>query len=382
MLKVREAVQNVAVSGSNAFSKDLYGVLPHSGNAFSSPYNVHSVLSMALPGARGNTAKQMADVLHCDGNEDSLHHDYADLLERLKPFVKVASMLWGQEGYPFDPAFVSVVEEFYGAGMTELDFGRSTDAAEEINRWASDHTGGKIKGLVSKDLLGELTRLVLTGAVYFKGEWETAFDRKSTRKGTFHGSLDSSSEASFMALKNHFAYGENDDVQVLEMPYKGAKNRSEQMVMTIILPKTTSGICHPETEAFLSKEKLDSILRGSREVAVRMPKFKVESRFLLRPALEDLGMEEAFSPNKADFSGMTTTTNPDEELHVSEVVHKAYVAVDEEGTEAAAATAMICKCRGMSMVTSFVADHPFLFLIRHKGTGLTLFVGRVEKPEE
>ena len=373
-----ELVVKSLVDGINSFSFDLYRKMPK-GNAFLSAQNVHQVLSMAFPGARGETANQMAKVLGCAPcDATGLCHDYASIVKRMGSLsescsLTFANMLWGQEGYPFDPQFVSIAEEFYGAGLKELDFKESQAAADEINGWVKDHTGGKIDRLVDPDMFDELTRLVLTGAVHFKGKWKTEFAKGRTKRGQFMRPYNDPADATFMTFEENqkFMYSEDENVQVLDMPYKG-----DDISMTVVLPKVLeNGILKANAALY----NLDSLLDCGRNIKihVKFPKFKLEKRMLLKGPLSDMGMGGAFSDD-ADFSGMTTTTNREEQLHFSEVVQKSYVAVGEEGTEAAAATAAIMKCRSIEMSKEFVADHPFVFLIRHRPTGIVLFMGRVE----
>jgi serpin B len=371
-LDVAGVVQEV-----NKFSYRLYSKLPE-GNTFASPLNVHTVLSMAFEGADGETKKQMAAVLGCENREDSLAGAYGQLLGMLNTKLgsgqlSAVNMLWGQKGYPFSDTFIDSVADNYGARLSDVDFSGDLDGAiKQINDWASTNTAGKIKDLVSDDLLDQLTRLVLTGAIYFKDKWKVEFDPKDTRKRPFH-KKSGKSDVDMMHLKKEFVFAEDDTVQYLSMPYK-----SNQLAMDVYLPREIDGLS--KVEGMLGSG-FGQLLQQAhkKKVDVSFPKFEMECNLELKHPLQSLGMVNAFSTG-ADFSRMTKSTSPADRLHVSDVVQKSYVKVDEEGTEATAATAMVMRCLCIERDPVFVADHPFCFAIRHLETGLVLFIGRVQKP--
>ncbi len=258
--------------------------------------------------------------------------------------------------------------------MTLLDLARAQAASQEINRWVEKQTADKIKDLIKPSDLGRDTRLVLTNAIYFKGDWVKPFDNKDTRPEDFTVSAEKKVKVPLMQQKASFGYRQEETFQVLEMPYAG-----QELSMVVLLPKKADGLA--ELEKALSAQRLTGLLStlGRREVVTFLPKFKLEAYFELKPTLEALGMKLAFA-GQADFSGI----NSEEELSVSAVIHKAYVDVNEEGTEAAAATAVVVAratvMRRPEPIPVFRADHPFLFLIRDTRSGAILFLGRVEDP--
>jgi serpin B len=286
----------------------------------------------------------------------------------------VAKALWGQKGYEFRPAFTYQVETEYDGKLQELDFATAAEAARQtINAWVEKQTNGKIKDLISPGVLNTMTRLVLTNAIYFKGNWAHQFEKDRTREAPFTLPDGKKVQTPMMNQKERFGYAETERSQALELPYSG-----DELAMVILLPKKTDGIGALEQE--LTSENLSTWLSTirKREVIVSIPKFKMTDKFSLERVLAALGMPTAFSRN-ADFSGMTGRRD----LFISAVIHQAYVDVNEEGTEAAAATAVTMKLLsvGPGQTPVFRADHPFLFLIRDTKSGSILFLGRVMNPQ-
>ena len=370
--------------GSNAFAVDLYGVLREAkGNIFFSPYSISTALAMTWAGARENTAAQMAKVLHVDLPPERLHRAFSALIAEINKAggegcqLSVANALWGQNGYGFLDGFLKLLRQHYAAELTEVDFVRATEAARKaINDWVAQQTNDKIKDLIQPGVLDALTRLVLTNAVYFKGDWADPFDKEATADGPFWLSADKSVEVPMMNQTGDFAYAESDQCQVLELPYAG-----DALSTVVVLPRARDGLARLEAE--LTEQKLaDWLARPRRrKVVVTIPRFKLTSQFGLVPTLKKLGMTDAFSVPPADFSGM----NGRLDLFISAVIHKAYVDVNEEGTEAAAATAVVVMLGGVpprEERTVFRADHPFIFLIRHNPSGSILFIGRLANPQE
>ncbi len=382
-MREREGVQAVA-RGGNAFAVDLYSKLRgQEGNLFFSPYSISTALAMTYAGARGETATQMAETLHFDLRDAALHNAYAKLIAETEKATEaegcelsVANALWAQQGYEFLRAFLRLVRESYDAPLHEVDFvGATEQARTRINDWVAERTRDKIQDLIPPGALDALTRLVLTNAVYFKGDWAHPFEEDDTTEERFWTSAEESVPAPMMHQAEDFGYRESESWQMVELPYAG-----ETLSMVVVLPRQKDGLASLEKQ--LTAEKLAGWMRGlaERKVNLTLPKFKLTSRFELAAVLGGLGMRDAFSPRSADFSGMTGKRD----LFVSAVIHKAYVDVNEEGTEAAAATGVVMKLtavRPMEPVT-FRADHPFLFLIRHRGTGSILFMGRVAEPEQ
>jgi serpin B len=288
----------------------------------------------------------------------------------------VANALWGQKGYTFLPAFLKVTEDQYGAGLKELDFAKDTDKARQtINAWVEKETQNKIKELLKPGILQDDTRLVLTNAIYFKAPWQEPFGDGSTKPAPFTKADGSKIEVPMMAKGDMMQYTEGDNFQAVAIPYKG-----HELSMVIFLPKKADGLA--ELEKSLTSANVDTWLKkmSSYQVSLKLPKFKTTSEFNLKAVLSKMGMALAFS-NQADFSGMTSQ----EKLKIDEVVHKAFVDVNEKGTEAAAATAVIMRPTSAIInpkTAVFHADHPFIVLIRENQTGSILFMGRVVDPQK
>lgn len=378
--KVNVTEQSRAVAqSSNQFAFDLYGQLRRQeGNLFFSPASISTALAMADAGAAGETRRQMDETLHFELPPDDLNAGFAALSQLLhsrgdKQRLSMANRLWGQKSYAFRPEFLETTRRYFGAELASLDFARSEQARRTINAWVEEQTQGKIADLIPPGVLDATTRLVLTNAIYFKGAWEHEFTKQATRDEAFHLSKQQETKAPMMRQTHEFRYAETPEAQILELPYAGG-----ELAMVLLLPKAIDGL--PELETQLSQEKVDKWLAKlkSRDVQTLLPRFKLTSQFQLSETLRTLGMALAFS-DQADFSGISAQ----EGLKITAVVHKAFVDVNEEGTEAAAATGVVfgptaAPVREKPVV--FRADHPFIFLIRDRRTGAMLFVGRVVDP--
>jgi serpin B len=366
------------VKGNNTFALDLYRDLAaQDGNLFFSPYSISTALAMTYGGARGETAEQMAKALHFTLPPPRLHAAFAGLQRGLtvageqgKYRLRVANRLWGQKDYGFLPDFLKLSAERYGAGLKEVDFAAAPEQARRaINAWVEEQTQNKIKELLRPGVLTVDTRLVLTNAVYFKAAWMRPFSPKQTRKGDFHVSADKKVTVPLMHDSPRTNYADAGTVELLELPYEG-----HDLSMIVLLPKAAL----PPLEKQLTEANLSAWLRklDGYRVEVTLPRFKVTAEFMLRDALSRLGMPLAFDMHKADFSGMTSR----ERLPISHVVHKAFIDVNEAGTEAAASTAVVMDPRSLPPPATFRADRPFLYLIRDNRTGSILFLGRVVNP--
>jgi serpin B len=366
--------------GCNRFAFDLYAhLLRQEGNLFLSPYSISTALTMTYAGARGQTADQMAKVLCLPASREAVHVAYATLQRDLNAAgakgafdLVVANRLWGQKGYEFLSDFLALVEKNYGAGLEQVDFAGATEAARQtINTWVEKQTRDKIKELLKPGILdGRETTLVLTNAIYFKGKWSEEFDKKLTRDEDFFVTPEKKVTAPLMHQTETFGYFDGGEFQALELPYQG-----DRLAMVVLLPKAKDGLA--ALEASLSAEKLAEWVGKlhRREVQVALPRFKTAAEFSLKDTLVAMGMTDAFGD--ADFSGM----DGKKDLVISAVVHKAFVDVNEEGTEAAAATAVVMGRAAMpEPAPVFRADHPFLFLIRDTKTGAILFLGRILDP--
>ncbi|HET6441808.1 MAG TPA: serpin family protein [Phycisphaerae bacterium] len=374
-----EDVAKVA-EGCNRFAFDLYARLKGAeGNLFLSPYSISTALTMTYAGARGRTAEQMAKVLCLPATGEAVHGAYGALQNDLNAAgeggafeLAVANRLWGQKGYGFLPDFLALIKANYGAGLEQVDFAGATEAARQtINTWVEKKTRDKIKELLKPGILGRETTLVLTNAIYFKGKWAEEFDKKLTRDEDFFVTPEKTVAVPLMHQTADFGYFEGDGLQALELPYRG-----DRLAMVVLLPKAKDGLA--ALEASLSADKVAEWVGKlhRREVQVALPRFKTTAEFSLKDTLVAMGMAAAFGGD-ADFSGMTGA----KDLFISAVVHKAFVDVNEEGTEAAAATAVVMGRAAMpEPAPVFCADHPFLFLIRDTKTGAILFFGRILDP--
>lgn len=372
---------NSVAAGNNQFAWQLYGKLSaenKNGNLFFSPYSISTALCMTYAGAKGNTEKQMADVLHFTLPQERLHPAFGSLEKGLNEQGKegvfdltVANALWPQKGFKFLDLFTGLVNKNYSAGLNEVDYAGDTEGARQtINKWVEEKTKDKIKELIKPGVLDKLTRMVLTNAIYFKGRWQFEFDKKDTKDTPFNITASSQKPVPMMYIKKEFRYSDLQDFQILELGYKG-----DALSMIIVLPKEIDGI--GKLEKSLTAENLGIWIAKMRrqEVLVYLPRFKFTAEFSLGQILAGMGMPEAFSAN-ADFSGMTGR----KDLFISAVLHKAFVEVNEEGTEAAAATAVVMRLTAARQETIFRADHPFIFLIRDNKINSILFMGRVCDP--
>jgi len=367
--------------GINKFSFDLYKKLKDENkekNLFYSPASISIALAMTYAGARGNTEKQMADVLNFTLPQDRLHLAYSKLIENLKSAkdyeLSIANALWLQKDYKLLQEFLNIMGKYYKGGFNEVDYiGDPQGARIKINDWVSRETKEKIKDILQPGDITKLTRLVITNAIYFKGKWLTEFDKEFTRDEDFYLINGQKTKVKMMYQENRFNYYENDDLQLLEMPYKGDK-----VSMVIILPKTGKFVT---VENMMDEKKLQEWLKNAMKTKVKVyiPRFKFTQMFGLSEDLSKMGMEDAFDENKADFSGINGRKN---DLYISKVIHKAFVEVNEEGTEAAAATAVILDTKALIEELVFKADHPFIFFIRDKEAGSILFMGRVMDPNK
>jgi len=374
----------VVVDGNSSFALALYDNLrKEKGNLFLSSYSISTALAMTYAGARGNTAAQMADVLCFTLSQEQLHPAFADLQAQLNEVqakgnieLNVANALWAQEGYSFLSDFLGLTDRYYEAALFHVNFERNTESARlEINAWVEQRTKDKIKELIKQGLLNSFTRLVLTNAIYFKGDWLSQFEKDLTKQALFWLSSDNSIKVPMMTQRGKFGYMQDSNLQILELPYSG-----NDLSMIILLPKRKDDLA--QVEEALNERNLNLWTQHlkTKEVIVFLPRFKMTSEFSLAETLVLMGMTDAFD-RSADFSGMTGK----KDLYISKVIHKAFIAVDEEGTEAAAATAVVMKRLSASNeepTVIFRADHPFIFLIRHNPSGSILFFGRVIDPTE
>lgn len=364
--------------GANSFGFDLYGQLRTSpGNVFLSPINISSALGMTAVGAKGETLDEMLNTLHLPkGN--GLAKGFAALLAQLQADAKapyelsLAAAIWGHEPLPIEQSFLDQVNKGFGGGLRRVNFKNKEAAVKMINAWVEQQTKNRIQNLLTPDNITPLTRMVLTSAIYFKGQWQYKFNKALTQNQPFWSTLEKPTTVPMMHQPVEARYFADPALQLVELPYKG-----DRMSMVVILPRAKGKL--KELEATLSAGTVDAWLAKAKSMSgdVAMPRFEFTTRYQLPDQLQALGIKKAFGAG-ADFSGITTA----EPLYISDVIHKAYIKVDEEGSEAAAATAVIMD-RAPSPVMdrfAFRADHPFVFLIRDRQTGTVLFLGRYSEP--
>ncbi|KYF52454.1 serine protease [Sorangium cellulosum] len=373
------------VSGNSAFALDLYQELREEpGNVFYSPYSISTALAMTWAGAKGETETAMADTLRFDLGQDKLHPAFNWIDQELESRgqgaqgadgegfrLNVVNALWGQIGYGFEAPFLDTLALNYGAGMRVVDFlGHKQEAVDLINGWVSDQTEGKIEKLVPVDAITPETVLVLTNAIYFNAAWRTPFEPTATADGPFEKADGTEVTVPLMHANLEMPYAEGDGYQAVAMPYDG-----DELSMVLVLPAKGT---LDAFEASLDAAKVDGIVGAMSEhlVETTMPKFKFEYELSLKKTLEAMGMEIAFTAGAADFTGINAQGQP----YIQDVLHKAFVGVNEAGTEAAAATAVIVGDESAPQPASLALVNPFLFLIRDNATGSILFVGRVADP--
>ncbi|MGD0077523.1 MAG: serpin family protein [Sedimentisphaerales bacterium] len=370
------------VEGNNKFALELYALLRNQeGNLFLSPYSISTALAMTCAGARGQTEQEMAKALQFPTgiSNEQFNKAFGEIIRRLNAEgqkgafeLVVANALWGQKDYKFLPDFLTTVKTNYEGSLEQVDFKTQTEEARKtINAWVENKTKDKIKELIKPGMLDTMTRLVLTNAIYFKGKWASQFKPDQTQQSPFTLLSGQKVTVPMMNQKERFGYTEINDIQLLELPYK-----TDALSMVVLLPKKLDGV--KDLEKQINADNLKNWITGlhKREVQVFFPRFKMTNEFELAQILGEMGMHDAFSA-KADFSGMTGNRD----LFISAVIHKAYVDVNEEGTEAAAATGVVMKLTSVEAPPPvFRADHPFIFLIRDNHTGSILFIGRVANP--
>jgi serpin B len=376
-------VANV-VEANNQFAFEYYSHLKNreTGNIFFSPFSISSALVMTYEGAREQTAKEMQSVLHFPADDNLRRTEYLKIFNELnkkdkKYELNIANALWAQKDYQFLSDYIDTVEKYHGGKTNNLDFVKDPEGSRvTINDWVEKQTKDKIKDLIPQGVINDMTRLVLTNAIYFKGEWVKQFDKENTTDEDFRINENDSVKVPMMQRTDEeaeFNYAENKDLQILEMPYSG-----EDLSMLILLPKNDD---LAKVENSLSTENLAQWKKDLKKqrVEVFVPKFKFETKYLMTEDLKAMGMPTAFGLG-ADFSGM----DGKKDLFISEVIHQAFVEVNEEGTEAAAATGVVMMLGALpgeeTKIPVFRADHPFIFLIQEKNSGNILFIGRVVNP--
>ncbi|XP_026109886.1 leukocyte elastase inhibitor isoform X6 [Carassius auratus] len=362
-------------------------------NVFYSPISISSALAMVSLGAKGNTAAQMFKVIShlCISphvKEDQIHSSFNKLMSELKkpgaPYVlSLANRLYAEQSYQFVEKFLNDTKTYYKAELEEVDFKKKSEAARaNINKWVEKNTQEKIKNLLPQGSVNDATKLVLVNAIYFKGNWEKKFPKEATRDGQFKLNKAQTKPVKMMYQESKFPLGFIPELnsQVLELPYIG-KNLSMLIILPNKIQDETTGL--QKLEKALTYEKLMEWTKPNKmlqeQVQVSLPRFKMEESYDMKSLLISMGMEDVFDLQKVNLSGMS----PNNDLVVTKVIHKAFVEVNEEGTEAAAATGVVIL--GATALKPedpkiFIADHPFLFFIRHNPSNSILFYGRFCSP--
>ena len=381
-----ETVESATLAGAcNTFACDLYKRLSRDeGNLFFSPFSLTTALTMAQGGARGETAAEMARVLHLPTSEIAVHSGFADWIETLTsekseagPELHIANRLWGQHGFDIRPEYTQLCERHYGAVLETLDFRAAEQARATINNWVAEQTRDSIRNLLPTGVINIRTTLILTNAIYFLGDWSNPFPEAETHAEPFHLLDGTTHSVPLMHQTACFAYAENDLVQALLLPYAG-----EKLAMLVLLPRAILGL--PELESSLTGAELERWVRHAvrRPVHTYFPRFTLDASFDLGATLAEMGMPQAFDKDTADFGGISEQ----QPLWISHVVHRAFVEIDEEGTEAAGATAVVMERASAGADRPkrppiFRADHPFVFAIIDRQTRGVLFLGRLVNPQ-
>ena len=374
-----------ALAASNTvFACDLYAQLKaQEGNLFFSPYSISTALAMTTAGARGETATQMAKALHFPFGSQEVHPAFAALAGQINAVgtnghvkLSIANSLWPDRAYPLLESYLALVKNDYCGSVTAVDYlHEEPKARAQINQWVADQTQNKILNLISSALDPHM-RLVLVNAVYFKGTWAGQFKTNETQTAPFYRTSDKPVQVRMMTQTHTFKYGEWENLQVLELPYAG-----NEVSMLVLLPSTADGVTNLENRLSADQVRQWRARLFERKIQVFLPKFKITwGTTSLKNGLLALGMHDAFETGKADFSGMDGHADW---LYISDVLHKAFVDVNEEGTEAAAATGVMMRSLAIAVPVPppvFRADHPFLFLIQENRTGSILFMGRITDP--
>jgi len=380
-----------AADGVNLFAAELYAHLrAEDDNLVVSPYSISTAMAMAASGAQGTTRDEMQKVLHLPAPE-KLGPAFLAMTTTVtalprnakhKPELSVANSLWIQKGHPWKKEFLAHAHNDFRVALAEVNFHDSEAARQRINRWAEKETHNRIKDLVPPTAVSPLTRMVLANAIYFKAHWAEAFKKENTSPAAFTLLDGRKIKVQTMYQQSAFSLLEDDRLQVLKLPYDG-----QTTSMYVILPRKADGLPTLEialTDSNLMQWTLSESKVAPEQVKVWLPKFKFTVPTELAPVLQKMGIREAFSTS-ANFRAMT---DHPEGLYISRVIHKAFVELDELGTEAAAATAVVHMSFAASglpslpQVKEFRADHPFLFVIKHEPTGAVLFIGRVLDPTQ
>ncbi len=378
--------EDTVIQGNTKFAFDIFNQISSKSNdnIFLSPFSISTALAMTYVGAAEQTAEEMKNTLHFGENNLDFHNAYSTYVQQLENNalgniqLSIANKIWAQKKYELKPQFININREAYLSDIALMNFAEKPEESRlEINQWVENKTQQKIKDLIPSGMITTDTRLVLTNAIYFKGDWANQFEKENTKDKPFYKLDKSELTTPFMHQRLHIRYFEQNEYQMVMLPYQGYKHS-----MIVVLPNKKTSI---ENVATMMSTNLFSDLAKSRErdVMLELPKFKILQSVNLNDPLKELGMNQAFA-SEANFSNMTKV---DDDLHISAILHKAFIEVDEKGTEAAAATAVVMtvECISVSnpeLPVSFIANRPFLFYIIDNQTNGILFMGRMMNPKK
>ena len=373
---------NDIAANNNVFAFDLYHQITttQKGNIFFSPFSISTALAMTYAGANNTTAVEMQQTMHFGPNTDEFHSSYGAYLRQLDQNadgniqLRIANRLWGEKSHTLKSSFLKLNKQAYDSPLIQVDFIKKPNESRiEINDWVADKTEQRIKNLIPEDAITTDTRLVLTNAIYFKGDWLYQFNTKKTKEQKFYLEDGTTKKTPFMNFEGAFNFYGNEQYKMIQLPYKGDKHS-----MVVVLPNEPEQLAEIEKTFSASNfALLDYDYKP--EVILSLPKFKITIPLGLNGPLQEMGIHQAFT-NHADFSNMTEQNN----FMISDVIHKAFIEIDEEGTEAAAATAVVMVLTStnveMPKPEEFIANHPFLFYIIDNETKAILFMGRIMEP--
>ena len=384
------------VEGNTEFALKLFARIGDTEtNIIVSPYSISCALAMMHAGARGLTAQQLESTAAFPQpatNLPGLFHALDFRLDRArrtgKAELAIANAVWTQAGYNCRRDFLELITTHYQATAKSADFVyQPENVRSEINQWVDENTRHKIRGLFAPGIIDTMTRVVVVNSIYFRGTWAAVFSESATKPGEFFVNSNRTVTVPMMTQSGEFKYFGNTNLQCLVLPY-----RKQQFEMIVLLPRAggrrnpsaenvpgNANFTLAELERELVADNLDGWLRAAEKIEMRatIPRFRIANRYSLKDVLAAMGIKDAFEPDHADFSGMTTATN---QLFLTAVVHQAVIDVNEKGTEAAAATGEAAAGGASAQPEPFVADHPFVFLVRETGTGTILFMGQLMEP--
>jgi serpin B len=366
------------VEGNTQFAFDLLAQLKdQKNNVFFSPYSISTALFMTASGARGNTEKQMLKVLHQPQNSLAYHKSFGALITKAgakkNVELSIVNSIWPQKGYHFKPEYLSLLKTAYKSQVTECDFVKDPNGeALKINKWVADKTKNKITDIIEPGVLDASTRLVLANAIYFYGEWKTTFDSSKTIEAPFYRKAEEIPNVRFMNALFAMEYAHNDMFKMISIPYK-----NNEVSMLIFLPNEPDSFSTALNSLDIRQYSALSKQLVPQKIDLFLPKFKIETEYMLQDLLPDMGMVDAFS-GEANFSGMTS----DKSLLISKVIHSAFIDVNEKGTEAAAATVVVVSRNGGNHTITIKLDHPFIFMIKDNATEQLLFMGIMNNPKD